>query len=101
MRTPPTMLVLACRDHVVKSGSCSILHDVWTLCATTRVEEFNRFVLDVAAALEREHHDALAREARRVVIRPVEAAAPPAHECTCGPTLRALGLHAFSCLARG
>lgn len=61
MNDKPTMLVVVCRDDIIRRGSASILFDIRSL--TPRREEFNRFVGDVASALRRAGHDALALEA--------------------------------------
>lgn len=68
MSSTPTMLVLACRDDVIRRGSASILFDVRSLTPLPR--SFDRFVLDVAAALERAQYVALAAEARKAAIDP-------------------------------
>lgn len=62
----PTLLVICCRDDIVRRGSASILFDIRSL--TPLQEAFDAFVLDVERALARAGHAALAVEARRALI---------------------------------
>ena len=60
------MLVVACRDDILRRGAASILFDIRSL--TPRQEDFNAFVWDVASALRREGREDLAIEAMRANI---------------------------------
>jgi hypothetical protein len=61
----PTMLVIVCRDDILRRGSASVLFDI-NLLVVRRIE-FQAFVRDVAAALRRADRPDLAEHALKAI----------------------------------